>query len=170
MSNTWMNKLSSSKQEHLVSKVLGWKVVLGSGSRSNHPGDVESEDWLGECKTHSSTGHKIVFRSSVWKKICEEADSKFKFPALFVDDGSQTIKHTWVMFRNLPFGEYHLVDFPYTVKKDVSFDSLNMLELRISIRETLAVPVVYSVGDSSNIRLISSLEDFVALFNSLHAG
>lgn len=165
MSNrTYSKKYYSLKQEKLVAETLGWRVVSGSGARPNCPGDVESADWLGECKTHEAAGHKIVFNSSVWDKICEEADSRFKFPALFVDDGSQTKKNTWVMFRILPTGEYHLTRYPYPIKKNVLFDSLSMREHHRSVSDDCSSFVVYSLSADSSLRFIASLEDFAQLF------
>ena len=32
----------------MIADHLGWSVVTGSGSRSTHPGDVESDEWLEE--------------------------------------------------------------------------------------------------------------------------
>lgn len=89
----------SSKQETKVACFLGWDVVSGSGARDCHPGDIMSDDWLGECKTHEKPGHTIVFWLKVWDKICEEAMAKHRYPLLIVDDGSQNLCKTWVMFN-----------------------------------------------------------------------
>jgi len=156
------NKYYSDRQEKMIASFLGWSVVSGSGARSTLPGDIRSEDWLGECKTHDSVGHKINFKKSVWKKIEDEASSKFKFPALFVDDGSQTKKHTWVMFKILPVGEYQLVKYPNTIKDNILFDSLSMLEHRKSVDSFS--PVVYDLSDDVSLKFISTLEDFAYLF------
>lgn len=88
-------KYFSSKQEHTIADYLGWSVVVGSGARDFHPGDIISEDFLGECKTHTAPKNKITITKSVWCKIQMEAESKFKRPVLFVDDGTQSIKNTW---------------------------------------------------------------------------
>ena len=85
-------------QETTVAKYLNWGVVSGSGSRAGAPGDIVGAHFLGECKTHTEPGHKIHFNSAVWKKLKEEATSKFSFPVLVVDDGSQRIDKTWCMF------------------------------------------------------------------------
>lgn len=85
----------SIKQESSIASSLGWKVVSGSGSRSFHPGDVKSDKWLGECKTHIKPGHKIRFDIHEWGKIEDEAQSQRKNPVLFVDDGSQDLNKTW---------------------------------------------------------------------------
>lgn len=93
------NKSASNAQERLIAKYLGWRQVSGSGSRPNHPGDVCSESWLGECKTHINSGHRLVFKFDVWDKIELEAMSQFKLPVLFVDDGSQLIQNTYCMIQ-----------------------------------------------------------------------
>lgn len=87
----------SIKQEKLIADYLGWKCVVASGARACHPGDIKSDNWLGECKTHVTTGNRIKFIYKEWAKICEEAMSKFRFAVLFVDDGSQKERNTWCM-------------------------------------------------------------------------
>ena len=89
------NKVYSDKQEKLVASYLGWNLVTGSGARPNHPGDVISDEWLGECKTHTTEGHDIYFNFEVFQKIIDEASSQFKKAVLFTDDGSQKANHTW---------------------------------------------------------------------------
>ena len=94
MSNVPTKEVSS-KQEKMIAKYLGWDTVVGSGARSFHPGDIISEDYLGECKTHMTKQSKIVFHRDFWDKIKNEAMSKFRTPVLFVDDGTQTIENTY---------------------------------------------------------------------------
>lgn len=85
-------------QENMVASFLGWKRVTGSGSRPGHPGDVIGDEWLAECKTHTIPNRPLVFDFRVWEKIAAEAKSQFKQPVLIVDDGSQIVGTTWVMF------------------------------------------------------------------------
>lgn len=85
-------------QESRIADYLDWKVVSGSGARDFYPGDVESESWLGECKTHMKSSEIVVFYRKHWDKICAEAATKFKYPALFVDCGTQKVQDTWVLF------------------------------------------------------------------------
>lgn len=89
----------SSIQENRVAEYLGFNVVSGSGARDCHPGDIIGKDWLGECKTHMSIVPRIQFKLDVWKKICDEAIAKHRYPVLVVDDGSQNIERTWVMVK-----------------------------------------------------------------------
>ena len=91
------NKYFSNKQESMIADYLGWGQVTGSGARPFAPGDVNSYQWLGECKTHDTERANIVFLKRHWFKICEEAWSKSRYPVLFVDNGTQTSQNTWVM-------------------------------------------------------------------------
>lgn len=112
-------KEASDKQEKLVAKLLGWKQVTGSGSRNNFPGDVSGDEWLGECKTHVTPNNKIHFKKSVWDKISEEASSRFKYPAYFVDDGSQKRENIWVIFRERDLPKDFKIT-PYISDVDIS--------------------------------------------------
>lgn len=161
------NKYYSSKQENLIADYLGWSVVSGSGSRSTHPGDIQNEDWLGECKTHRKSGQQIQFIRKVWDKLETEAMAKFKFPALFVDDGSQTIEATWVMYKRPTACKVSTVEYP-TLK---SWDSDNILFYSTTLmkdrRESHAsyIPVVYEVKLSGGKTIkISTLTDFHEMF------
>ena len=89
----------SEEQETMIARYLGWSRVSGSGARPGHPGDIKSDEWLGECKTHMVPGKPIKFDFDVWQKISNEAVSQFKKPALFSDDGMRDIDSTWVMFK-----------------------------------------------------------------------
>lgn len=92
-------KYYSSKQEKTIADYLEWSVVTASGARPFNPGDIKSSDYLCECKTHTSKQTRITIKKSVWKKISSEADSIFKKPVLFVDNGTQTIENTWCVIR-----------------------------------------------------------------------
>ena len=63
----------SNKQESMVASFLGWSKVAGSGAATCKAGDVISDKFLGECKTHETPGSKVTFRQDVWLKICDEA-------------------------------------------------------------------------------------------------
>lgn len=94
----YTTKDAGSAFEKMVAEYLGWDVVAGSGAAPCHPGDLKSDAWLAECKTHMKSGNRIAFLKSVWHKIKDEAASKFRFPVLFADDGSQVTDKTWCMF------------------------------------------------------------------------
>lgn len=91
------NKEASYKQEHMVAKYMGWGVVSGSGARPFKPGDITSDYFLVECKTHVERQDKICFRQKHWDKLVIEAQSTNKFPLLVTDNGTQNSEYTWVM-------------------------------------------------------------------------
>ena len=164
MAKETSTKYFSNKQEKLVADSLGWSVVSGSGARGLHPGDVQSEDWMGECKTHETPGHKIVFYSSVWKKIVDEASSHFKFPVLFVDDGSQKIENTWCMFSQKPAIRHLTTNYIYSLKTNVSFKSEELMHHRKEIG--CVEPLLYTVRRLHSVQYISTFEDFITMFGS----
>lgn len=129
MASSTNTKFHSSIQEKLISSYLGWHVVSGSGSRLCRPGDIISDEWLGECKTHTTKDNKLVFLMSVWNKIREEAVSQYKCPALFVDDGSKRIDKTWVMFSTNanPFTAFAYTMIDQKVGASLRFDHYTML-------------------------------------------
>lgn len=88
----------SSVQERKIADFLGWRVVSGSGARDFHPGDIIADEYLGECKTHTSEKSRLHIYSSVWNKISEEANSSFRKPVLFFDNGTQKLNSTWCVF------------------------------------------------------------------------
>lgn len=90
-------KYYSNIQEKKVADYLNWGVVPGSGATLFNKGDICSDNWVGECKTHTSPGNKLKFDFEVWNKIKEEANSRFKNPVLIVDDGSQDLDKTWCL-------------------------------------------------------------------------
>lgn len=94
---TKSNKYYSNRQETMIAKYLGWGQVSGSGARPFTPGDVNSFQWLGECKTHNEERSNIMFLKIHWFKITEEARAKNKYPVLFVDNGTQESANTWIM-------------------------------------------------------------------------
>lgn len=117
-------KYYSTIQENTIAKFLGWKVVSGSGARDLSPGDIIGESFLGECKTHVKPTDKIVFFADVWKKICEEASSRFKYPALFVDNGTQNLENTWVVVfpHSVNLTRCTKYKFPVVFDVNISFD------------------------------------------------
>jgi len=115
------NKEASYNQEHMVAKFLGWKVVSGSGSRPFRPGDVQNDNYLVECKTHTKEQNNIVFYKNHWEKIVLESRSVNKYPALIVDDGTQSAENTWVMLprRIIPEDEaFRLFNLTNTSRTD----------------------------------------------------
>jgi len=106
-------KYFSTKQETSVAKYLEWEVVSGSGARDTLPGDVISDEWLGECKTHMVPSETITFELGHWQKIKAEALAKFKNPVLICDNGTQETRNTWCMFSADYFDlESYIVEHP----------------------------------------------------------
>lgn len=159
----------SSKQETAIAKFLGWSVVSGSGSRACCPGDITSFDWLGECKTHLSPNTKITFYETVWHKICDEAASKFKYPVLFVDDGSQSIDHTWCVYPINAVSSADLIVRPYTRKfqRNISFYHSSLLQESQQIKlcePTDSAGVVFATTFGGHRVGIATLRTFAAVF------
>lgn len=116
-------KFYSNKQETAVANYLNWRVVTGSGARATHPGDIVSDDWLGECKTHVIKSKTITFKKSEWQKIFSEAISKFKTPVLIVDDGSQSISNTWCIYpRRFDITQFKVQPLPKHTRANIIID------------------------------------------------
>lgn len=159
---TSMNKKDySTLHETTVANFLGWSRVSGSGARPNHPGDIVSEEWLGECKTHIRRGEKIKFEYKVWRKLLDEASSQFKRPAYFSDDGSQSVGTTWVMFlsQDLP-KDFLVVQLP-EVNQSYSFDGFSRLkDMRSRIDDTEYSHLVYVIKMRDTYLFLTDLTTF----------
>ena len=158
------NKFYSSKQENRLASILGWKVVKGSGSRNFHPGDVISDEWIGECKTHKTPGQKISFYQSVWNKIVDEAAASHKFPVLFVDDGSQDPRNTWCLFTAHPAKHFLFINYERPVKSTISFDNVDMQNRRKQMTSGAPVVFVVQLNEFETLNLCT-FNDFVELFD-----
>lgn len=129
-----MNKKEfSAKQEKMVADYMGWRVVTGSGSRPFTPGDVNSYNFLVECKTHVKPQDNIVFYKNHWHKIFTEAQGVHRFPALVTDNGTQQSKYTWVAIPQgaLPDGSHEILGWKNTSRSNntITFDSYDTMEL-----------------------------------------
>lgn len=163
-------KFYSSRQEQQIARYLGWNVVSGSGSRACHPGDILSDEWIGECKTHVSSKKPIEFKSEVWNKLEDEAMSKFKYPVLFVDDGSQKITHTWSLFScsiTLP-SVACVFNYPkkFSTNMKVSNDTLWETFSEMKIHHGVEY-IVSSVSIANKLFYLCRLDTFQALFGSV---
>ena len=157
-------KFYSNKQEKMIADLLGWTVVSGSGAAAGHPGDITCDDWLGECKTHISPGKQNVFYSDVWTKIVEEATSKFKYPVLFVDDGSQTSYNTWCAFlyKSVAPADSIIVPYPFKLSKNISFSSKKLGDIMLS--ENSQQNVIFATKLGKYDVGITSLFSFSTMF------
>lgn len=158
----------SSKQENMIADYLGWSVVAGSGAAACFPGDIISDDWLGECKTHVERGQKIFFSKSVWRKICDEAAVKRRFPALFVDDGSQKSDRTWCLFNQNRLNLDECICFTIPVRKatNITFDHSEMLAIYEDYKSKTDLVPVFSYVWDKDVVAIAPLSVFHELINS----
>ena len=159
----------SDRQEKRIAGALGWDVVSGSGNQDFHPGDLIGPSWLGECKTHVTSGQKIKFDLKVWNKICEEAESKFRYPVLIVDDGTQLPSHAWVMYPIDAADHRDMEELPWTkiVKTNVIFDGTKQLEDYREVRTALRIGdkyAVYRVPFNRSSVGVCPFETFCAMF------
>lgn len=122
----------SNAQEAMVSTYLQWNRVSGSGAAKCSAGDVISDKFLGECKTHETKGQKIIFRQDVWNKISDEAMIFGRIPVLFVDDGSRKPYNTYCVTRKpsdisvIPDKEFNIYPYNVNFKKQLNFDPLKL--------------------------------------------
>lgn len=160
-------KSYSNKQEELISEYLGWNRVVASGARNLYPGDIISDNWLGECKTHEKEIDKITFKISDWVKIEKEAASRFKYPVLFVDNGSQRIDATWCMFPKHIIGHNAIcLRYPYSIKTNITFVE-SLLSNRYINQEKVHRPVAYHVDFNDLHVNICKLSEFKEMFGTI---
>lgn len=151
------------KQEKQIAEFLGWNRVAGSGARPHALGDVAGLDWLGECKTHITAGRKIHFDNKIWSKISEEAISQFKQPAYFVDDGSQRINRTWVIFYAQDLSPAFKVSYrsDLCVNNSVNFAGDDLKEDMINqLNDSKCDYVVYQFRLGSRLVMMTDLNTF----------
>lgn len=156
----------SSVQEKTIAEYLGWEVVSGSGARPTIPGDIKSEEFLGECKTHTKPDQDIVFHLDVWNKLKDEASSHMKFPVLLVDDGSQKLSNTWCMLLFIPMGDYQIVDAPSFIRfnlQSISFKNDMMNKYHDKKLRSSSDSVFYEVEFGGSIVYITRISEFAAV-------
>lgn len=161
------NKWFSSVQEDKVAAYLGWRVVAGSGAFAATPGDIEGDEWLGECKTHRSNSSSIYFARDVWEKIKQEAQSKRKYPALFTDDGSRNYNSTWCLClsHSVDTTGMHIKPYTKAIRTNISFSHPEFIECirheKRALPEAERIkPFAYSCKWGEDDVLMMPLEDF----------
>lgn len=160
-------KYYSNIQEHRVAEYLGWEVVVGSGATATRPGDIVSAQWLGECKTHIKQGNKVVFYRKHWDKIKKEATSKFKYPVLIVDDGTQDIEHTWCLVDYGKFCPYNAVLVDAGIRPTVESVSIPS-DTKLPYYDACPIIMVSFVDSEMGEHLgILSLSDFCKYFSRM---
>lgn len=160
-------KYYSTIQENTIANFLGWKVVAGSGARDLSPGDIIGESFLGECKTHTKKVDNIVFFADVWKKICEEAFSRFKYPALFVDNGTQQLSDTWVLTlsHSINLNKCTKYKLPTTVDVNIVFEHEYLSSIVSNIEHIYNKVPAFSTHFVDTNVVIMRLTDFSEVMN-----
>lgn len=80
----------SNKQEKAVAKVVNGKQVVNSGATKFAKGDVQNDNWLIECKTHTAPKQSITVREEWIIKNKEEAFAMNKpYSAVAIDFGKK---------------------------------------------------------------------------------
>lgn len=94
----------STKQEKAIANYLNWYTVKASGATAFDKGDIKSDDWLVEAKTHVKESD-ILFNYKVWEQIQELAMIAHKKPVLITDNGTQLLDNTWCLISSflVPF-------------------------------------------------------------------
>ena len=161
------NKFYSDRQEKMVADYLDFFQVSGSGARPFRPGDVTSEKWLCECKTHDTVGDKISFKRAHWTKLCNEALGVNRYPVLITDNGSQRSQYTWIMIplRIVPSDVINILDGvknSSTKGSSFTFKHGSAMSLYIAHSEDNKVNVFRAEFDEPlAIMPISAFRDFV---------
>lgn len=157
MTNT---KFYSMKQEKGVATYLGWSRVSGSGARL-HPGDIVSERWLGECKTHVKPVSVIEFKFATWTKLSMEARSQFRIPVYISDDGSMALEHTLVCFPEYAFQPKQYLNVSDVVPDNVSVSDKSVrIHLRPDGSFGIACNDLFFVDTAVGIFCITDLVTF----------
>lgn len=126
----------SNIQEKNISNFLSGTVVAGSGSDKFAPGDVKTDKYLIECKTHIKEVAVVEFVSSHWDQIVAEAARCGRFPVLCVDNGTQKIENTFILTNqhSINIGSVDLYKLPVSPNgKNISFACEGILKLFSSL-------------------------------------
>ena len=92
-------KFFSDRQEKAIADYLGWSVVAASGATQFNKGDVIADDWLGECKTHTTEKTRSEFNYGWLKKLIPQSTAIRRSPVVFFDNGTQKIEDTWCIVQ-----------------------------------------------------------------------
>lgn len=78
----------SNRQEKQVAKAVGGKQTSNSGATAFSKGDVNTDNWLLECKTKTSPCNSMTIQREWFDKNAEEAFSMGKdYNAVVIDFG-----------------------------------------------------------------------------------
>ena len=111
MKNKNCTRYYSSRQEKLIAKKLGGKVVPNSGAIMFGAGDVQLDDWLIETKTKTSPSESMTIKKSWLEKNEEEAFAMGKeHSALIFDFGDTHYPQEYVVITMEEFKRLLEVD------------------------------------------------------------
>ena len=107
--NKQATRYFSSKQEKKVAKTIGGNIVPNSGAIRFGAGDVQTDDWLIECKTKTTPSKSMTIQKEWLEKNEEEAFSLNKpYSALCFNFGDlHNAKNYYILSEN---------DFKYFLK------------------------------------------------------
>lgn len=83
----------SSQQERRIAKAVGGKQTANSGATSFVKGDVTTDDWLFEAKTHTEERQQFTIRKEWIEKNKEEAFQMGKHYSAIVIDFGDGVNH-----------------------------------------------------------------------------
>lgn len=111
MKNKNCTRYYSSRQEKLIAKKLGGKVVPNSGAIMFGAGDVQLDNWLIEAKTKTSPSESMTIKKSWLEKNEEEAFAMGKeHSALIFDFGDTHYPQEYVVITMEEFKRLLEVD------------------------------------------------------------
>lgn len=90
----------SSRQEKKVAKAVQGKQVANSGAGLWGKGDVRTDDWLLECKTHTEERQQFTIKKEWIEKNREEAFQMGKHHAALVIDFGDGVQHYLISERD----------------------------------------------------------------------
>ncbi len=147
--NQEATRFYSDRQESAITEFLGWKRTPASGSRPFVKGDIVSDEYVGECKTHVSPREDIIFNLLDWTKICTEANGSIKRPVLFTDDGTQKVIHTFCMMHSKFADGIHIIENSAMNLCSISATRIrfNVATVNTVIRDTSAIHIRLDASD-----------------------
>lgn len=90
----------SNKQEKKVAKAVGGKQTANSGATAFSKGDVRTDDWLLECKTHTELREQFTIKREWIDKNKEEAFQMGKHHSAVVIDFGDGEQHYLISERD----------------------------------------------------------------------
>ena len=99
--NKEATRFYSRKQEEQVAKIVSGKVVANSGAAMFVAGDVQTDDYLFECKTSMKEVSSMSIKKEWLTKIKQEAFSKNKSSGIVVFNFGPDTKNYFIIDEEL---------------------------------------------------------------------